>query len=306
MPHNDKNFEWISHDEILRFEEFIRIIRVAASLGIKKIKITGGEPLARRGIVPFIGDCAKIDGIEKISLTTNALLLEDKLDGLLEAGLRGINISLDSLNEATYKHICSFDGIKIVKQNIEAILKTNLNIKINCVPIEGLNEADLAPLARLAEKNNIAVRFIELMPLGFASNYKAVSEEKIIAMLEKEFGKLELCEDKIGEGPARYFTAKSFAGKIGFISSLSHKFCASCNRLRLTSVGMLKPCLSSNISVNLKEILRSGSGGDDEIAEAIKKTILLKPASHSFIVEGTSNEINSAEHKTKNMSKIGG
>jgi cyclic pyranopterin phosphate synthase len=303
-----EGIEWIDHSEILKFEEFERLLRVLATLGLKKIKLTGGEPLARRGIVPFIESISRIDGIEKITLTTNAVLLADSLDALCRTKLSAVNVSLNSLDRERYLRITRLDKCEEVKALLEVLFKTDLKIKINCVPIETINEDDLIPLARLAEKNVIAVRFIELMPLGFAGALKPISEEIIISRFEKEFGPLTPYNEKneknekLGEGPARYYSAGGFAGKIGFISSLSHKFCESCNRIRLTSQGFLKPCLSSDISVNLKEMLRGGES-DAAIAEAMRKVITAKPEAHSFIVD---NKINAEEHKPKRMSRIGG
>jgi cyclic pyranopterin phosphate synthase len=297
-----EGIEWIDHNEILKFEEFERLIRVLAALGLKKIKLTGGEPLARRGIIPFIGALSQIDGIETITLTTNAVLLSDALDALSRTKLTALNISLNSLDRERYRRITLLDKCDEVKALLDVLLKTRLKIKINCVPIENINEDDLIPLARLAKKNNIAVRFIELMPLGFAGALKPIPEKIIFSRLEKEFGPLIANNEKSGEGPAHYFTIDGFAGKIGFISSLSHKFCAACNRIRLTSQGFLKPCLSSDIGVNLKEMIRSGQS-DAAIADEIQKIIILKPESHSFIVD---NKLNTEEHKPKIMNRIGG
>jgi cyclic pyranopterin phosphate synthase len=297
-----EGIEWIDHSEILKFEEFERLIRVMGGLGLKKIKLTGGEPLARRGIVPFIGAISRIDSIEKITLTTNAVLLAAELDALCRTKLSALNVSLNSLDRERYERITLLDKCEEVKAVLDVLFKTRLTIKINCVPVENINEDDLIPIARLAEKNDIAVRFIELMPLGFGGTLKPVGEQLIITRLEKEFGPLTPRDGKFGEGPARYFTVNGFAGRIGFISSLSHQFCNSCNRIRLTSQGFLKPCLSSDINVNLKELLRGGAS-DEAIAEAINKIVSAKPASHSFIVD---NKLNTEEHKPKIMNRIGG
>jgi cyclic pyranopterin phosphate synthase len=300
MP--EEGIEWIDHSEILKFEEFERLIRIMVPLGLKKIKLTGGEPLARRGVVPFISSISRLDGIEKITLTTNAVLLAGELDALRRTKLSAVNVSLNSLDRERYRRISLLDKCEEVQSILKVLFLTGLDIKINCVPIENMNGDDLIPLARLAEKNNIAVRFIELMPLGFAGALKPIPEHIIIERLEKEFGPLTPCDEKFGEGPARYFLVNGFRGRIGFISPLSHQFCGSCNRLRLTSQGFLKPCLSSDMSVNLKEMLRGGSS-DGEIAGAIEKIVFEKPASHNFIVD---NKINIEEHKPKKMNRIGG
>jgi cyclic pyranopterin phosphate synthase len=292
--------EWVTHNEVLSFEEATRLARVLASLGTKRFKITGGEPLLRRGVVPFIADVANIPGVESVTLTTNAIALEAALPTLLNAGLSAVNVSLDALDPTTYQRITGVDGAKAVHSALEALLATPLRVKINCVPIAGINESQLVPLARLSQHHKIAVRFIELMPLGMGAQYAALGEDQVRAILEKDLGPLTPYTDKLGEGPAVYYRAEGFAGYIGFISALSHKFCERCNRLRLTSTGLLKPCLSSNLSVDLRALLRNGAN-DATLAKAIQSAVLNKPAAHDFIV---ANHINN--HNTTFMSAIGG
>jgi cyclic pyranopterin phosphate synthase len=300
MP--DANVNWLHHSEILSFEEMLRISALMAELGIKKIKVTGGEPLARRGVIPFIERLTKISGIEKVSLTTNAIFLDDHLSSLILAGISAINISLDTLNEETFRRITRTNAFAKVCNGLAAALDAGIQVKINCVPISGYNNTDIIQIAKLAEKNSVHVRFIELMPLGFACELNPISPGEIFMMLEKEFGKLLVCNDKLGAGPAEYFNISGFSGKIGFISALTHTFCALCNRVRLTSAGMLKPCLASDINIDIKSMLRGGAG-DFEIKDAIKKIIFEKPPAHNFTAD---NKIHADVHKRRFMYRIGG
>jgi len=295
---------WIPHEEILRFEEILTLAGIFTGLGIKKVKITGGEPLARRGLIPFIGKLAGIPGIERVSLTTNAVLL-NKDDGtaaaLLESGLKSVNVSLDSLNPDRFRKITSLSCFESVLENLDFLLEESarrgVEVKINCVPIGGINNDDLIPLARLAEKNNLTVRFIELMPTSFDTSLRPVPEAEIFSLLESRFGPLRPVGETAGAGPAVCYDIEGFKGKIGFISSLSHKFCESCNRLRLTSQGFLKPCLASGLFLNLKALLRGGASRS-EIVKEIEKTVLQKPAGHNFLDDKIKSN--------KFMNRIGG
>ncbi|GMO57411.1 MAG: GTP 3',8-cyclase MoaA [Termitinemataceae bacterium] len=298
MPSN--GVEWLFHDEVLSFEEILHICTVAAGMGISKIKVTGGEPLVRRGIIPFIAALKKISGIKTVSITTNALLLGEYLDQLLDAGLDAINISLDTLDEKTFLRITNNSDLVQVLGAIKKVLKTNLNIKINCVPLLGVNENDIIPLAAFAKDYNIAVRFIELMPLGFAACHKAIPFDSVFSTLKNHFGALCESQESRGNGPAKYFTVEGFKGSIGFISALSHNFCSTCNRMRLIGTGLLKPCLSSDISLDLKSILRKkiipGLSVDDALKNAFESALILKPPSHTF----------AESVKSTNMFRIGG
>jgi len=302
MPQEGVN--WIPHKEILSFEEFLTLVEIFTGLGVKKVKITGGEPLTRRGLVPFIEKLAKIKGIDRVSMTTNAVPL-NKNDGsigaLLKSGLSSINISLDSLNPDTFKKISSITQFDDVVENLHIFLQESpahgVKIKINCVPIDGINNNDLIPVARLAEKNDLDVRFIELMPTSFNPALRPVPEAEIFDLFESEFGVLRPCPETLGAGPAVYYSIEGFKGKIGFISSLSHKFCANCNRLRLTSTGLLKPCLAHEIALDLKALLRGGAP-QAEIVREIEKIVLQKPAGHEFLNDNINNN--------KFMNRIGG
>lgn len=272
--------------EILRFEEILRIASVAARAGIKNIKVTGGEPLARRGVLQFIAGLKNIEGISRISLTTNGIFLAASLDRLLASGLDAVNISLDTLDREKFRRIAGADLFDSAFAGLNAALcavKAGrfLQVKINCVPIAGINEDDIVPLASLAEKNSADVRFIELMPLGRGRDFRPVAQSEITARLEAAFGPLVPAEKNLGAGPAVYYSARGFSGKIGFISPLSRIFCGSCNRIRLNAAGSLRPCLASENSIDIKAAVRNGAD-DEAVLEIIKRAIASKPRGHDF------------------------
>ncbi|GHV52570.1 cyclic pyranopterin monophosphate synthase [Spirochaetia bacterium] len=293
--------EWKPHDSMLRFEEIIRLCGIMAAMGIRRVKVTGGEPLVRKGTAPFIRSLKAIRGIEQVTITTNGLLLDTFLNEAGDAAQGewiaaqqaaipdAFNISLDSLNPERFARITRSPpelSAEYMPQKILSIindlLKKNIPLKINCVPVRGFNEEDMVPIAALAKDKKIAVRFIELMPMGIASALKPIPNNEVASILEKQFGPLTPFAGKLGNGPARYYTLKGFLGNIGFISPLSHNFCESCNRLRLSSGGILQPCLSSDIGTDLRLLLR-GNASDAELANAIMELVLQKPRSHTFL-----------------------
>ncbi len=259
----------IPHDKILRFDEIIRICRILAEMGITKIKLTGGEPLVRRGITDLVADLKKIPGIESLTLTTNGLLLEGYYDALADAGVDAITISLDTLNPSLYREITRRDELEAVKRGMRlAVDKGRMQVKINCVPMGGLKNQDLVEIAALAREQDIHVRFIEMMPIGLGRRFDFASEEVIRKKLEEKFGKFMPCYDVAGNGPCHYFKVPDFKGRIGFISAVSHKFCSECNRVRLTSEGFLKTCLQYEVGADLREILRrNAETGNDKNAD---------------------------------------
>ena len=287
------------HDEMLSFDEIIRIVDIMSKLGFKKIKLTGGEPLVRKGVHYLVEEICKIDGIENVTMTTNGYLLEDEIDNLVNTGIKGINISLDTLDKNLFKEITRVDALEKVLRGIEKTKEySELNIKVNCVPL-GLEKQNLKSIALLAKDNNIHVRFIEMMPIGTGKKFNFVSEEDIINELSKEFGEFKPYNKVLGNGPSHYYEIDGFKGRIGFISALSHKFCEKCNRIRLSSTGYLKTCLQYDVGVDLRELLRNGSSEED-ISKAIEKAILNKPMEHSFLSEKIDNE------EQNGMSRIGG
>jgi len=310
--------EWKPHEKILTFEEIIRIVKILADLGICNLKVTGGEPLLRKGTPSFLKQLKTITGIKKVTLTTNGILLGAYLDEIdkisVDALPDSINISLDALNSEIYKRITRFPqqelnascGKNLYSQpqmllpQIDRLLEKQITVKINCVPIRSVNDEEILPIASLAKDKNLIIRFIELMPFGSASMYQPVTGKETAALIEKTFGALTPFDDVTGSGPALYYSLKDFKGKIGFINAVTHGFCENCNRLRLTSEGFLKLCLSNDTGVDLREPLRSGVN-DEEITGIIKNIAEKKPKSHSL------SEIY-GESKTHpdGLSKIGG
>jgi len=297
--------EWKPHGNILTYEQIIKIVNIMAGLGVSKIRVTGGEPLLRRRALALIDKIKSIKGVERVTLTTNGTLLNSYL---ADAEIFGdislpdaVNISLDALDERQYKIITrceqgydSYPKLANIYFGIDRLLKKDIPVKINCVPVRSVNEGEIIPLTLLAKDKNIIVRFIELMPLGSASGYQFVSGTEVAARIEKAFGKLEPYDGISGSGPATYYSLPGFIGKIGFINALTHSFCQTCNRLRLTSEGFLKPCLSNDLKLDLRTLLRNGAS-EEEIVKAITELVAKKPKQHSF-----------SETHPDGMSKIGG
>lgn len=298
MP--EKGTTWIEHKEILRYEEIFRLANIFSNLGIKKVKITGGEPLVRKNVAYLIKTLKEQYQIECVTLTTNGILLENQLDDLVAAGLDGINISIDTLDKDKYQKITRCGDLSLVLNGLKKALSyKNLNVKINCVS-QNLSPKEIIELASLAQNNELCVRFIEMMPIGFGKDKKCHSEEEIISILESKLGKLIPYEKKLGNGPSHYFEITNFKGKIGFISAISHKFCDQCNRIRLTANGYLKTCLQYDHGIDLKSLLRC-QASDEEIKDKILKTIYEKPKCHHFLENIEDDKI-----ENRQMSQIGG
>ncbi|MBN1380662.1 MAG: GTP 3',8-cyclase MoaA [Deltaproteobacteria bacterium] len=295
----------IGHDDILRYEEILKVIRVTVGLGIRKIRLTGGEPLVRKGLIEFIGEVNAIDGINDISLTTNGILLEAYAEKLFNAGIKRINISLDSLDESKYADITRGGNLQAVLRGIETVNRVGFSpIKINTVVIKGFNENEILDFAGMSLEKPYQIRFIELMPMGGRNrNNQYLSNDLVMSEIQKVYD-LESLNGKRTktDGPARIYKIKGGRGELGFISPVSHHFCFSCNRLRLTADGQLRACLLSDDEVDLKESLRAGCS-EDELARIIKSAIINKPISHNL------NTIDEEYHQKKcvrEMSTIGG
>lgn len=298
MP--EEGIESIPHDEILTYDEILRICEIVSELGIRKIKITGGEPLVRKDIVNLIRDIKNIDKIEQVTLTTNGILLHEMLDDLYDAGIDAINISLDTLNKDNFKKITRRDGLEKVLMSIDKAYDLGIRVKINCLAIRDFNLMELVEIASFAKDREIDVRFIELMPIGFGKKYTQIDNDEILSILESRFGTFEIVTEKRGNGPAKYYRNQNMKGCIGFISAISHEFCESCNRIRLTSSGFLKLCLHYNKGIDLKGPIRNGIS-DEDLKKLIHDTIWNKPISHKF---GHANGEQDIE--LKNMVQIGG
>ena len=268
----------LEHADILSLEEVLRVISILTSMGVSRVRFTGGEPLVRKNAISLIQKVANLESAPRIGLTTNGVLLDDYIDYLVYSNVRDINISLDTLDPAVYETLTGEDALSSVMRSIQSCLVNGVNLKLNVVPIKGINDEDIPSLAALARDYNVAVRFIELMPVGCASCYEGLSNDDVRKKLSEVYGKESLCETE-GGGPAEYVKYDGFTGKVGFISPMSHSFCDMCNRLRLTCDGKLKLCLASPECLDLKALLRAGSS-DADIAEAIRDAVKNKPARH--------------------------
>jgi len=266
--------DFLSHDEILRFEEIHRIVRLFVGCGVTRIRLTGGEPLVRKNVVHLVREVAGISGVEDLSLTTNGVLLGALAGELKEAGLRRVNISLDSARRWNYRRITGFDMLEKVMAGIDKALEVGLTpVRINAVILRGVNQADIVALARLSVEMPVAVRFIEYCPTAREPRLAGefVPNSEIRRIIEEKFGVLSTSRGG-GGGPALYFGIKKSAGSIGFISGRSSTFCRWCNRLRLTSDGKVKPCLYTAGGYDLRRMLRSGAR-DSEITDLLRKII---------------------------------
>ena len=274
----------LASDELLSYEEILRVVRLAVSLGIEKVRLTGGEPLVRRDVLTFIKELSEIPGLNDIRLTTNGVLLVDHAEALQKAGIRKLNISLDTLIPERFRQITGVDAFAKVWAGIGKARELGFStIKLNVVAMKGVNDDEFIDIARLTLTEPLQIRFIEFMPIGDSSMWdkgKYISSREIMDLL-KPLGPLEPVEAKRMDGPARIYRFAGAVGSVGFISPISHHFCDRCNRLRLTSEGRLRSCLLSDQETDLKERLRGGAS-DEEIRELIVSAILNKPKGHAI------------------------
>lgn len=290
----------LSQEEILSYEEVLRLTRIGIGLGINKIRITGGEPLIRKGIYEFLGSMAQLEGLKDVSLTTNAVLLEENLKHIKNAGIKRINISLDTLNREKFRQITGHDRFERVWK---AILKAHAEgfkpIKLNVVVLPGVNDDELVDLARLSFSFPFHIRFIEYMPIGnnALGKTQGISGDTILDRL-RNLGTLFAVKNEIIDGPAKRFRFAGAKGEIGLISAMSHHFCGQCNRLRLTADGRLRTCLLSDRFEDLKGPLRDGCS-DEELAAVIIRAVGHKPSSHRLSTDPNVKVCDS-------MSSIGG
>ncbi len=279
MP--EKGVTGLHHDDVLSYEEYLRLVHIMTKLGIDSVRVTGGEPTVRRDWLSFIAGLRDVPGIHRISMTSNGILFKDMAHKARQAGLDAINISLDTVNEADYAHFTRLGTVAPVLTSVDQSLDAGLQVKINSVPIAGMDLDGILDTAELAQKRPICVRYIELMPLGMGSSLSGISSDRLMQALEERFGPLVPDPKKHGDGPAVYYKPEGFTGSIGFISALSHAFCRNCNRVRLTADGALKLCLNHDADLELKPLLRSGAG-DQEILDALEKAFFRKPTEHNF------------------------
>lgn len=274
----------VGPDEVLSFEEIVTLIQVANGLGVTKVRLTGGEPLVRRGIVELVRLLSEGGELQDLALTTNGSLLEEYAPALKEEGLMRVNVSLDTLKPERFREITRGGEIERVWQGIERALAVGLRpVKLNTVVMRGFNEDEIVELARLTAEPGLTVRFIELMPIGeanggfFSAHYLSVAEVR--RRLEEELELLPAGGAQ-GSGPARYFRLKGAKGTLGFITPLTESYCARCNRLRLTARGELRPCLAWDRNIPLREALKSGD--HRLVREKLLQAIREKPPGHRW------------------------
>lgn len=293
--------EKLEREAVLTYEEFLRLAALFARCGIDTVRVTGGEPLVRKNVAQLVAGLKETPGIRRVTLTTNAVLLAEQLPALLDAGLDSVNISLDTLRPEVFRQITARDDFAAVQAGLQAALESGLPVKLNCVPQAGVNEGELEQLAALAKDNAMQVRFIEMMPIGYGAAMPCISGPELRARFARRWPELAPLspaqEHALGDGPAVYYTVPGWQGSIGFIAAVHGKFCVSCNRVRLTSQGFLRPCLASETGCDLRALLRSGAD-DAQLLAAIRETIWAKPREHHF------ND--SSMPATRGMYRIGG
>lgn len=276
----------LPHKEILSYEEILHIVRIGVGLGISKVRITGGEPLVRKGVYGFLKRLTKIEGLLDISLTTNGVFLKHNINKIKSAGIKRINISLDTLNRKKYRKITGYDFFDQVWEGIELAHKMGFDpVKLNVVPLKGINDDELTDIAALSIDYPFHIRFIEYMPMG--TNQMESDHHFLFPEIKKcihQFGKLIPVEKDMNDGPAERFKFKSAKGEIGFIRPISQHFCNTCNRLRLTASGQLRPCLMSDVQVDLKTPLREGCS-EVELGDVFLQAVRLKPLGHNLSVD---------------------
>ena len=290
--------EKLEREAVLTYEEFLRLAALFAQCGIDTVRVTGGEPLVRKGVAQLVAGLKATPGIRKVTMTTNAVLLAQQLPALLDARLDSVNISLDTLDPAVFRRITARDEFAAVLAGLHAAMESPLPVKLNCVPQAGVNEGELETIAGLARDNALQIRFIEMMPIGYGAAMPCISGPDLLERFARRWPELHPMEGAApGDGPAVYYTVPGWKGSIGFITAIHGKFCASCNRVRLTSQGFLRPCLASETGCDLRALLRGGAD-DAQLSAAIRETIWAKPREHHFE--------SSTIPATRGMYRIGG
>lgn len=295
-------FRFLPHEAILRYEELLRLVRISVRLGIRKVRVTGGEPFVRKDILAFLERLCAVPEVEDVSVTTNGVLLESLAKDLRAVGVRRINVSLDTLQRAKYATITGVDAFDRVWRGLCQALDQGLSpVKINVVAMKGINEDEIQALARLTLAYPFHVRFIELMPFR-PDSYEAryLPADRIMEEIAS-LGPILSCPGKNGNGPARYYQFPGAPGKIGLISPMSRHFCPTCNRLRITAEGSLRTCLFAEKDVDLRGPLRNGSS-DEAIARIIFRAIETKPEKHRLSAESLPNR----KCLSRPMTSIGG
>lgn len=295
----------LGHDDLLTYEELLRVVRVAVRMGITKVRLTGGEPLVRRNVLGFIRDLTSIEQLTDVRLTTNGVLLNKYAEELFKAGVSKINVSLDTFRPERFAAITGVDCFHDVWQGLQKALEVGFNpVKVNVVAMRNINDDEISDFVRLSKTMPLQIRFIEFMPIGDSSRWNDetfISSDEIKQRLEAH-GELIPMERLQADGPAQvYRLGEDSVGSIGFISPMSHHFCDQCNRLRLTSAGALRSCLLHDDEVDLRSVIRQG-GSDEDISKALLEAIHNKPKGHQ-LEERLKSPGNSCHGQ---MSRIGG
>lgn len=292
--------QWLPEEELLTDDELVRVVTAAARLGIVHLKLTGGEPLLRPHLPALVARLRVIPGIRDITLTTNGFLLAEQARALCQAGISGVNVSLDTMDRQAFAALTGVDGIARVRDGIRAAVSAGIErVKVNCVTGGGIAPGDPTDLARLAQDGPVWVRYIESMPIGPGADCPAVTRAELSARLETRYGPLTPSSQH-GNGPASYFSLPGFQGVIGFISARTVPFCSSCNRIRVTPDGWVKPCLQYAACLDLKPLLRE-PGDPARLEQALAEAIRSKPSAHRFDAPRAG-----APLEQRNMSAIGG
>jgi len=284
LPH-DATIEWLPKGQILTYEEILRVAHVATTLGVTKFRITGGEPLVRKNVADFIGELNKLPGVTDIGLSTNATLLAPLARQLRDAGVRKINISLDTRDAALYRELTGNGKVSDCLAGIDAAIESGAQVKLNCVLLKDKNDSELLDLIEFAAGKRVPLRFIELMPISTSEvltddNFLSIGHARRI--IEKKY---ELVPDdiKLGNGPALYYRADGLPVHLGLIGAMTNlHFCESCNKIRLTADGKLRPCLGAHLEYDLKPVLRAKDSTDAKLREVFVQTIRNKPEEHEF------------------------
>jgi len=293
-----EGIEQLGHKDILSFEELLQITTAASVIGIRKVRITGGEPLVRRGVIRLISDIAQIPGINEVTLTTNGLLLNGQVQALWDAGIRRLNVSLDSLQPATFAEITRGGKLDTVLCGLEEAESAGMKIKLNMVVIRDVNDREIIPFATLSQQKPWSIRYIEYMPTIREDKWqqKIFTGQEILQRLQEKFSLEEIARVPYC-GPAKPYRIQNAPGTIGIITPMSDHFCASCNRIRVTSTGVAKSCLLSEGGLDLKPILRKAD--PEALQNTLQQVISWKPSQH---------QLNTASEYSVpfSMSKIGG
>ena len=307
MPEDSKNE---SDNNNLTINEYYRTVEILAKLGIQKVRITGGEPLTRKGIDELIGKINTIPEIKEIAITTNGILLDTYLDNFIKDGVTSLNISIDSVNKENFNKITRGGDLYRVTESLKKARDNGIKIKLNTVIIKGSNDHEISDLVKFAIANNVDIRFIELMPIGCARNLKGMKSQEIIEFLKKnsdikvEENRIEShkINEELRAGPAQYYNISGTATRIGFISPLSSCFCDECNRIRVTSDGKMKQCLYYRGNIDLKELFRTENITDEELIKILEREIYTKNRKHEFNDYKKHNE----KREERIMNSIGG